>query len=182
MPEDVQIIRSALASCLGEFDFQIIDAESEVTGRDFLLKIWKQILTVPIGIAIIHTGMTPETLGNVFFELGLLQAYGKETLVVRTASAGIPSDFVRTEHVSFGTGFERKVRSFMRTVLELGEHYADMAENFEKNNPLLAIDYLRRAYLILGQASIRDRKKEIFAGMNLQARARNSVEELLAGF
>jgi len=126
--------------------------------------------------------MKPETLGNVFYELGLLQAYGKETLVVKTKGARIPSDFVRTEHVLFGPGFGRRIRAFMRTVLGIGEHYGDMAENFAENNPLLAIDYLRRAYLILGDAGIRDRKKEVFVEMKLQGRARNSVEELLASF
>lgn len=182
VPEDVQKIRAALTANLAEFEFSIIDAESEVTGRDLLLKIWKQVLTVPLGVAIVHEDMKPETLGNVFYELGLLQAYGKETLIVKTEGARIPSDFVRTEYVPFGPEFDRRIRAFMRTVLDIGEHYGDMAENFAENNPLLAIDYLRRAYLILGDAGIRDRKKEVFVGMELQGRARNSVEELLASF
>ena len=182
VPEEVTKIRGELSVYLRDFDYRIIDAESEVTGRDFLLKIWRQILTVPIGIAIVHSKMPPETLGNIFFELGLLQAYGKETLVVRAGGVQIPSDFVRTEHAPFGLGFESKVRSFMSTVLRLGEHYADMAENFVENNPLLAIDYLRRAYLILGEVDLRNRKQEIFDGMKLEARARNSAEALLAGF
>jgi len=182
IPKDVHRIRSVLTSCLDDFGYRIIDAESEVTGRDFLLKIWKQLLTVPIGIAIVHSDMSPQTIGNIFFELGLLQAHGKETLVVKTEGAEIPSDFIRTEYVPFGASFERKARSFMKTVVDLGEHYVDMAENFAENNPLLAIDYLRRAYLVLGDEAIRDRKQEIFAGMDLQARARNSVEALLAGF
>lgn len=182
VPDDVQEIRTALTEYLGDFEFSIVDAESEVTGRDFLLKIWKQILTVPMGVAIAHEGVTAQTLGNVFYELGLLQALGKETLLVKTKGVRIPSDFVRTEYVTFAAGFPGRIRAFMRNVLAIGEHYGDMAENFAQNNPLLAIDYLRRAYLILGDVALRDRKEEILAELGLQGRARNCVEKLLATF
>lgn len=182
VPVDVSRIRRTLEDSLAEFGYAVIDAESEVTGRDFLLKIWKQALAVPMGIAIVHSEMTPVTLGNIFFELGIFQAFGKETLVVKTEGARIPSDLVRTEYVPYGAGFKRKAHSFMQTVIDQGEHYADMAENFAESNPLLAIDYLRRAFLILGDESLRDRKQEVFAGMDLQRRARNSVEALLADY
>ena len=182
VPSEVTRLRSVLANCLDEYQYSVIDAESEVTGRDFLQKIWKLILSVPVGIAVIHSAIPPETLGNIFFELGLLQAYGKETLVVKAGEIDIPSDFVRTEYIPAGAGLERKAKSFMTTVLQQGEHFAEVSDYVVDGNPLLAIDYLRRAYLILGDESLQARALEIFGGLNLEARARNSVEMLLAGF
>ena len=182
IPSEVTRLRSVLTSCLDEFNYSIIDAESEVTGRDFLQKIWKLTLSVPVGIAIVHSSIPAATLGNIFFELGLLQAYGKETLVVKAGDVDIPSDFVRTEYIPAGAGLERKAKSFMTTVLQQGEHFAEVAGYVVDGNPLLAIDYLRRAYLILGDESLQARALEIFRGLNLETRARNSVEMLLAGF
>lgn len=56
-----------------------------------------------------------------------------------------------------------------------------MSEQLE-NNPLLIIDYLRRAYLITGENKIREKAKEVFDGMKVEGRAKNSVEILLASF
>ena len=49
-------------------------------------------------------------------------------------------------------------------------------------NPLLAIDYLRRAYLLTGDEALRRRAKRVFTGAGLDARARDSVERHLAAF
>ncbi len=180
--EGIQTIRAQLAECLNDFQFRAIDAESEVTGKDLLEKIWKLILAVPLGIAIVHKDMNAGTLGNVFYEVGMMHAYGKETLIVKQQGMRIPSDLVRTEYVEYGDAFDTKISMYMRNVVKLGEHYGDMAENFAQGNPLLAIDYLRRAYLILGDSAIQTRKAEILSQMKLDGRTRNSVEGLLSTF
>ena len=43
IPEEVVAIRNAVTVLCSEHKFKIIDATSQVTGRDFLLKILKQI-------------------------------------------------------------------------------------------------------------------------------------------
>jgi hypothetical protein len=50
------------------------------------------------------------------------------------------------------------------------------------HNPLLAIDYLRRAYLISGREGCRTKAKNILDGLTLEGRERDSVEMLLAKF
>jgi hypothetical protein len=47
--------------------FDVLDATSAATGRDFLLKIWDLILSVPLGIALIHEDMRPSTTANVYY-------------------------------------------------------------------------------------------------------------------
>jgi hypothetical protein len=126
--DEVIAIRRHLAEVLSEFDIKLIDADSVVTGKDFLLKIWNLLLAVPLGVAIVDERMRPETLCNIFYELGILQAYGKETLVLKTEAARIPSDFVRTEYVKYDGAFERRMRNFLEGFLELEEYYENVAD------------------------------------------------------
>lgn len=58
------------------------------------------------------------------------------------------------------------------------DYYASIADQLE-NNPLLAIDYLRRAYLISGEEGLRVKAREMFEEASIEGRAKNSVERLL---
>ncbi len=64
---------------------------------------------------------------------------------------------------------------------ELNDYYDTTADSLEMN-PLLAIDYLRRAYLISGDKGYRKKAKEILKDVSLDGRAKNSVEMILAKF
>ena len=178
IPAEVARIREVLDSVFRAHDFDCIDATSVVTGKDFLLKIWELIVTVPVGVAIVHEEMSSTTIGNIFYELGLLQAYGKETLIVKTRSATIPSDFIRTEYVEAGSGLKERIERFCRSLQERAEYHLFMAQQVE-NNPLLAIDFLRRAYLLTGDTSLREPARELFEAAGLSTRAKSSVESLL---
>jgi hypothetical protein len=184
VPEEIRRIRALLERTLARRDFGMVDANSVVTGRDFLHKIWELVVSVPVGIAILHEEMTTRTVANIFYELGLLQAYGKETLVIKTGGTRIPSDFVRTEYVEF-TGseeeFARDLDGFMDTVDRKAEYCSHIADQLERN-PLLSIDYLRRAYLITGDEAIQERVSGFVRSGGLASRAKNSVEMLAATF
>jgi hypothetical protein len=174
-------IRSRLTDLLREEGFGSIDASSEVTGRDFLLKIWKMMFSVPLGIAVIHGDMPRRTYANIFYELGVMQAYGKETLVVRTEDAQVPSDFIRTEYVVYDRDFDANITKYLESVGKQAEYYLKVSDQLE-NNPLLAIDYLRRSYLISGDESCRAKAQSHFNTASLEGRAKNSVEMLLVNF
>jgi hypothetical protein len=174
-------IRKRLASLLAEFEIQMIDADSIITGKDFLVKIWSLLIAVPLGVAIVHEDMSPNTLSNIFYEFGVLQAYGKETLIIKTKAAKVPSDFVRTEYVQYDAKFNKRIRKFMRNFLELAAYYEDAADHLERN-PLLSVDYLRRAYLISGREELRSKTRELMKRTTMDGRAKNSVEMLLANF
>jgi hypothetical protein len=88
--------------------------------------------------------MRPDAMCNIFYELGVLQAYGKETLVIKTEGAKIPSDFVRTEYVKYDNGFKGAMGKFLGHFLAQADYYENVAGLLEQN-PLLSIDYLRRA-------------------------------------
>jgi hypothetical protein len=181
LPEEVKNIRSLLVKVLDNSNINIIDADDIVTGKDFLLKIWHILLEVPLGIAIITKDMSNQTFANIFYEIGFMQAYGKETLIIKTEDTLIPSDFIRTEYIEFGIDFEKMMGKYLETFFSLPEYYHSVADQLEKN-PLLAIDYLKRAWLISGENSFQQKAKEIFQEACIEGRAKNSVEMLLADF
>ena len=53
-PKPVQEIRRSITRVCAEFDYGVIDASSRITGRDFLLKIWKLIAATPLSIGVCH--------------------------------------------------------------------------------------------------------------------------------
>ena len=181
IPPELREARKAFAEILPTYKYRQVDADGVTTGRDFLLKIWSLALAVPVGIAFIHRNISACTMANIFYELGCMQAYGKETLIVRIGGAEIPSDFVRTEYVDFDGHFERKVRGFLSALQERADYYVILAKQLERN-PLLAIDYVRRAYLLTGDQNLRRVARRLFNEAGLGERANNSVEQLLISF
>ena len=110
-----------------------------------------------------------------------MQAYGKETIVIKTNDAEIPSDFIRTEYIAYNRSFTAKVEKFIKHLFYMSEHYRMMADQLEKN-PLLFIDYLRRAYLLSGNEDLLLEARNVVKGLDLSGRAKNSVEMLHAAF
>ena len=181
IPDKLRALKKRVTDQLKKKNIKAIDADTVVTGKDFLDKIWRIIVGVPLGVAIIHEDMLPKTLANVFYELGMMDALGKQTVVVKSHGAAIPSDLDRTEYIEVDATFTRRFRSFLDSFLELESHFETMAEDLE-NNPLLSIDYLRRAFLVKGAPGYRARVKEILKAAGLKGRAKNSVEMLMARF
>lgn len=181
IPREVKKIRKKLIEILFEYRMEEIDAGSEITGKDFLLKIWRMIVSVPLGIGIIDDNISSNTLCNIFYELGLMHALGKETIVIKTEKANVPSDFVRTEYIKFDDKFEENLKKYFTTYFNLVDYYETIADQLERN-PLLAIDYLRRAYLISGNEELRAKVKKLHGEVVLEDRAKNSVEQLLVDF
>lgn len=181
VPEEVVAIRDRVERVFRAGGFDVIDANSITTGRDFLHKIWEIIVSVPVGVAIIPRKMRPTTLANVFYEVGVMQALGKETLVVKAPGAKVPSDFVRTEYVTANASLEMKLTAFIKSLQAQEAHYGRVGGLVE-NNPLLALDYFRRAYLLSGDAEWQEQAVTLVQATDLSERATDSVEMLLASF
>ncbi len=94
VPEGVEAIRGSVSDLCTDAGYEVIDARTQVTGRDFLLKIADQL----------------------------------------------------------------------------------------ERNPVLAIDYLRRAFLISGNEGLRGKARALLDQAGVDDRAKNSVEQLAAAF
>lgn len=179
LQDSVIEIRDALTKELNKRYINILDANSYITGKDFLNKIWKLILSVPMGIAIVSKEMKISTISNIFFEIGVLNALGKETIVVKTLDFPIPSDFIRTEYIEFDDMFVNKINLFLDQIFELADHYDLMGESLE-NNPNLSIDYWRRAYLITGEQKYFRKTKTLFKKSEFDLQSRHFINNFLS--
>jgi hypothetical protein len=65
--------------------------------------------------------------------------------------------------------------------LGLPDYYETIADQLDRN-PLLAIDYLRRSYLITGNSKLKRKAKRLYKEASIEDRAKNSVEKLLLDF
>ena len=110
-----------------------------------------------------------------------MQALGKETLIIKAKDVEVPSDFIRTEYVVYDENFEERMHKFITSLDETAEYFAEIAKQVE-NNPLLAIDYYRCAFLLTGNTFFQAQAIQIIKGAGIEGRAKSSVEMLLAGF
>lgn len=161
IPKELKDIRDSLSKFLKSTNYRESDASSYVTGRDFLEKIWREITAVPIGIAILTNEMRPATIANIFYELGVLDALGKESVVIKSEAFEVPSDFIRTEYISFNADFDKNIKKFFDNVFEREQHYSLMSELLQ-NDLVLSIDYLKRAYLISGNLKYKIEAQRLF--------------------
>lgn len=181
IPPMVGDIRTAVTRCCRAFNYTVIDAQARVTGRDILLKIWRQIASTPLSVGVLHEDIPASTQANIFYELGVAQALGKETVIIRSPGAVVPSDFSGIEHIPFDDEFTAKFEAYLETVFEQADYYELMSDLVE-NNPVLALDFLQRAFLIKGDDALKEKARDIISDAGLEERAKNSVELLAAAF
>jgi len=181
IPQEVEKIRNAITAVCYNHGYTIIDASTQITGRDFLLKIWKQIASVPLAIGVCHEAIPHTTQSNIYYEFGVAQALGKESIIIKSPNAEIPSDFVRTEYLEFNDYFDERFAAYLNGLDEQAEHYETMADQLDRN-PVLSIDYLKRAFLITGEDRLREKAEQLLMEAGLGERAKNSVEQIAASF
>jgi hypothetical protein len=180
LPGSLTKIRTDLTKELSKRSIRELDANSYIKGKDFLSKIWRQVIAVPMGIAILTKEMNVSTISNIFYEIGVLNALGKETIVIKTKDFVIPSDFIRTEYIEYDDKFSEKINNFLDQVFDLADHYEIMGESLEAN-PLLTIDYYKRAYLITGDKSFFNKTKEITNGQKFDVQSTHYIKDFLTG-
>lgn len=164
IPKEIVNMRKTVEKYLKKHKFEIIDASSKVTGRDFLLKIFELILSVPLGIALISEKLNSKTIANIFYEIGLLQALGKETLIIKTKESNIPSDFIRTEYIEYDNKFKVKINEYLKTYFQQAEHYELLGYELIKD-PITSIDYLKRSHLMTGKSNARNKINKIISNL-----------------
>lgn len=68
IPREAKTMRTSITKVCHQKGFEIIDASAAVTGRDFLLKIWRFIASTPVSVGICHEEFPVETIKNVYLD------------------------------------------------------------------------------------------------------------------
>jgi len=150
-------IMEEMDEILNEHKFTKLTADDLITGNDYMQKINKLIHESAIGIAIVDSSFECRTLCNIFYECGLMDSIGKETIIIKTEKTEIPSDFVRTEYIEYSPNtFKNKLRSYFKVLSSQAEYYDKVSDNTQKN-PIYSIDYTKRAYMLSNSSQIYDK-------------------------
>jgi len=81
--------------------------------------------------------------------------------------------------IEYDAAFKKNLRKYLDAFSKRADYCETFADQLE-NNPLLAADYLRRAFLISGNPSLAQKALEILQSAEIEGRAKNSVEMLLS--
>lgn len=144
-----------VCDCLKRLGHHTTKAIRSVGTKDFLEKIIQLIRGCGFGVAIFSEYTPAPTLANIFFEIGLCNILGKPVILVKTARAKAPSDFTRTEWVTYRGRSERKLKSDLESsigsIIELAQYYeslGDLAMEAEHVDVELAFERYKQAVLI----------------------------------
>jgi len=139
-----------------------------------LVKIIQLIRGCGFGTAVFSEYTPASTLANIFFEVALCNLLGKPVIIVKSEEAKCPSDFVRTEWVTYSGKKKQQLRNdytdSVSSVLKLAKYYetlGDLAIEAEDVHLELAFERYRQSFLIDGRAKV---KKKIG---NLRSRSRD---------
>ncbi len=160
VPEEVDSVRQDLRRLLDTHDIALIDANSEITGRDFLIKIWNMIVAVPFGDSDRSQGHANNDAVQRLLRGWYCPKPGQGNPRNQDERGQSPPDFVRTEYIEYGEDFDQKIAKYLTYFFERAEYFVTVADQLE-NNPLASIDYLRRAYLITGDEARREEAEKI---------------------
>jgi hypothetical protein len=90
--EDTRKLRSKITATFGSKGIGLINAMARTGSDDNYCKICEQILSSAFGVALITKNTPPESLNNIYLEIGLMRAFGKETLILTPDLKLITSD------------------------------------------------------------------------------------------
>lgn len=187
---------STVCAALKQRKFKPIKATTERGHKDYLEKIIQLIRGSGFGIAIFSEYTPASTLANIFFEIALCNLLGKPVILVKSEEAQAPSDFVRTEWVSYTDGNSKQLKSDMldslSAITKLAAHYetlGDLARDAMDADLELAFERYRQAALISNSASSKRKIKSILTSLQkddgqttglrpARARLQNSINEL----
>ena len=163
-----QDMDAVVCKCLSRLKYDVKKASRQSGTKDYLEKIVQLIRGCGFGIAIFSEFTPASTLANIFFEVGLCYVLGKTVIIVKSADAKPPSDFVRTEWIALQNGDMRKlqkdVEKAVSTIKEAAAYYeslGDIAMQADEVDVELAFERFRQAILIANRRTARAKIKDL---------------------
>ena len=170
LEEDME---KSICATLKQKRFNPIKATTVRGHKDYLEKIIQAIRGCGFATAIFSEYTPAPTLANIFFEVALCNLLGKPVIIVKTNESKAPSDFVRTEWVTYTDGKDAQLKKdfsdSVSAIAELANYYeklGDIAMEAEDIDLELAYERYKQSLLITNKASARKKINAIFSKLN----------------
>jgi len=163
----------AVCAVLSQKKFKTIKATTERGHKDYLEKIIQLIRGCGYGIAIFSEYTPAPTLANIFFEIALCNLLGKPVIIVKSAGASAPSDFVRTEWVSYTDGSNTQLKNDIKksidSIVKLASYYEKLGDIAMEAGDIdfeLAFERFKQATLITNKRSTVNKISKLLRQLN----------------
>lgn len=161
-----------------------LDADASTGARDFLDRIVGMIRATGFTVAIFSHQTRATAVANITLELGFAAMCGKPLVIAKSKRAKAPSDFTRTDWITFDPADEAKFRlklgQALDTIEDAGdfEHgLLDIALAAKSMDCAVALERATKAFLLTGDATILDKAEAIGARLDA-AGANDSIADL----
>lgn len=154
--------------------FTVIKSSTVRGHKDYLEKIIQIIRGCGFGVVIFSEYTPASTLANIFFEVALCNLLGKPVIIVKTEEAKVPSDFIRTEWVTYKEGkttqLKKDFSDSVNTIQDGAKYYeslGDIAMAAEDIDLELAYERYKQSVLITNKKSVKNKIKKILLKFKL---------------
>jgi hypothetical protein len=149
MSSELRRVTMAITNTLKRHQCKYIEGAKLEGVGDFSCAICSDIQGCPLGVAIVGRDTPLVTAGNIWWEAGLMQGFGKPIIAVVYDAANLPSDFVRTFSVFYATrGYTRKLFNMVQRLMTRTDFFMKIGDralkagNYEKAGLLYREEYL----------------------------------------
>ena len=156
---------SRISSELRRQGLDSLDGCSLVELGGAVCKICSTMQGCAIGIGFYHPDIPVDALSNIFWEMGMLQGWGRPALLVANKKEDLPSDFTG-EFCIFYENNNRYISKFKELVIGFKgqvKYYVEILadEAIKTTDYEKAIKYYQEAYLISGNRQILNRMSKL---------------------
>ncbi len=149
---------SRVSSAVKRIGLVPLDGCGVIELGDTLCNICSTMQGCAMGIGFFHPETPHDALSNIFWEMGVLQGWGRPVLLVATKKADLPSDFTRDFCIFYETN-PRYIKDFTELVKRIKErerYYTDRLadEAIQTADYEKSMKYYQEAFLISGNRKI----------------------------
>jgi hypothetical protein len=156
---------SRLSSELKKQELNYIDGCSLVDLGDTTCKICSTMQGCAIGILFYHPDIQGDALSNMFWEMGMLQGWGRPVCIIANKKEDVPSDFVRDFNIFYenNTRYISKFKTLLTSFKDREKYYVDILadEAIKTADYEKAIKYYQEAFLISGNRQIISKMRKL---------------------
>jgi hypothetical protein len=170
-PPDIDL---AMASIVQEVfaarGVKMKDADASTGGKDFLERILGLISSTGFTIAIFSNKTRATAMANISLELGFAAMCGKPLVIVKSEKAKAPSDFTRTDWITYTPGQEARFRSklgqavdALESLVEYENTLLDVALSARSPDCAIALERALKGFLLSGERRFIDSTSKVLA-------------------
>ena len=161
----LKTVISRVSSAVRRKGLSPLDGCTVIDLGDTLCNICSTMQGCAMGIGFFHPEVPADALSNIFWEMGMLQGWGRPVLLVATKKEDLPSDFTRDFCIFYETNpqYIKNFSELVQSIKEREQYYINIlaGEAIQTADYEKAIKYYQEAFLISGNRQILSKMRKL---------------------